>query len=317
MAAQGAEDSRLAGAERHAGANSDHHAPLTVAAVAARLGVAASTLRTWDRRYGLGASSHEAGRHRRYTRADIARLETMRQLTLRGVAPADAARIALRGEGTPDDPAAVPDEPEDGDLTADPLTLAAAAVEPGAERPERLLTRAARRNGLASVWTDLVVPARDLLEGQEVAAVRRPGNDPLMVLESALLAAIRAVSAGTSTGRAGGVLVVADASHRVLGHVVAGALAQQGVRARVCVVESIRDGDPGRLLPPGPTPAPRALVVAGRPEGVEDLARHALTAAEAGVYLLGSAEIDLWERGIHRLRTPAAAVAEIVHAVTA
>src|SRR5699024_777713 len=31
--------------------------PLTVAAVAARLGVAASTLRTWDRRYGLGPSA--------------------------------------------------------------------------------------------------------------------------------------------------------------------------------------------------------------------------------------------------------------------
>ena len=39
---------------------------LTVAAVARRLGVAPATLRTWDRRYGLGPSSHEAGEHRRY-----------------------------------------------------------------------------------------------------------------------------------------------------------------------------------------------------------------------------------------------------------
>ena len=37
---------------------------LTVAAVARRVGVAPSTLRTWDRRYGLGPSEHVAGNHR-------------------------------------------------------------------------------------------------------------------------------------------------------------------------------------------------------------------------------------------------------------
>jgi DNA-binding transcriptional MerR regulator len=42
---------------------------LSVAAVARRLGVAPATLRTWDRRYGLGPSEHEAGAHRRYTPA--------------------------------------------------------------------------------------------------------------------------------------------------------------------------------------------------------------------------------------------------------
>lgn len=68
---------------------------LTVAAVARRLGVAPATLRTWDRRYGLGPTDHSPGAHRRYSPADVARLETMRQLTVRGVAPADAARLAL------------------------------------------------------------------------------------------------------------------------------------------------------------------------------------------------------------------------------
>ena len=38
---------------------------LTVAAVARRLGVAPATLRTWDRRYGLGPSEHSAGSQRR------------------------------------------------------------------------------------------------------------------------------------------------------------------------------------------------------------------------------------------------------------
>jgi hypothetical protein len=68
---------------------------LTVAAVARRLGVAPATLRTWDRRYGLGPTLHAAGAHRRYSRADIARLEAMRRLVLDGVPPADAARIAV------------------------------------------------------------------------------------------------------------------------------------------------------------------------------------------------------------------------------
>src|SRR3954464_5750585 len=68
---------------------------LTVAAVARRLGGAPSTLRTWDRRYGLGPSAHTAGAHRRYSRADVARLMVMRRLTLEGVSPPDAAKIAL------------------------------------------------------------------------------------------------------------------------------------------------------------------------------------------------------------------------------
>ncbi len=68
---------------------------LTVAAVARRLGVAPATLRTWDRRYGLGPSTHTAGAHRRYTSIDLARLDLMRRLVNTGVPPGDAARAAL------------------------------------------------------------------------------------------------------------------------------------------------------------------------------------------------------------------------------
>ncbi len=74
---------------------------LTVAAVARRLGVAPSTLRTWDRRYDLGPSAHTAGSHRRYSPDDLSRLVVMRRLTLEGVPPADAARIALAHAADP------------------------------------------------------------------------------------------------------------------------------------------------------------------------------------------------------------------------
>ena len=68
---------------------------LTVAAVARRLGVAPATLRTWDRRYGVGPTNHATGRHRRYDGRDVARLELMQHALLRGASPAEAARYAL------------------------------------------------------------------------------------------------------------------------------------------------------------------------------------------------------------------------------
>ncbi len=72
---------------------------LTVAAVARRLGVAPATLRTWDRRYGLGPSEHTTGEHRRYNSTDLARLTLMRKLVISGVSPADAAERALEFSG--------------------------------------------------------------------------------------------------------------------------------------------------------------------------------------------------------------------------
>ena len=73
----------------------------SVGAVARRLGVAPSTLRTWNRRYGIGARELSPGRHRRYTAEDITRLEHMQKLILRGAAPADAARAALTAPVAP------------------------------------------------------------------------------------------------------------------------------------------------------------------------------------------------------------------------
>lgn len=76
-----------------------HTEALTVAAVARRLGVAPATLRTWDRRYGLGPSDHSSGEHRRYNAGDLARLTLMRKLVISGVSPAQAAQRALAFEG--------------------------------------------------------------------------------------------------------------------------------------------------------------------------------------------------------------------------
>ena len=74
-------------------------AKLTVAAVARRIGVAPATLRTWDRRYGLGPSEHIEGEHRRYCPNDLAKLTLMRRLIVSGVAPSDAAQQARDFKG--------------------------------------------------------------------------------------------------------------------------------------------------------------------------------------------------------------------------
>lgn len=86
---------------------SDAEPTLPVAAVARRLGIAPATLRTWDRRYGVGPSGHTTGRHRRYAPADIARLELMQRALLRGASPAEAAEYALRATSNGEPPVVV------------------------------------------------------------------------------------------------------------------------------------------------------------------------------------------------------------------
>lgn len=89
---------------------------LSAGAVARRLGVAVTTLRTWHQRYGLGPSHHVPGQHRRYTAEDLDRLQVMLRLTAQGVSPAEAAAWARR---TPV-PGGVPSLPTGADGAATP-----------------------------------------------------------------------------------------------------------------------------------------------------------------------------------------------------
>lgn len=142
---------------------------LTVAAVARRLGVAPATLRTWDRRYGLGPSEHSSGEHRRYNAADLARLTLMRKLVIAGVSPAEAAQRALAFDEI---------------SSAENLTNAISRDITVREELVEALMRAARaydRNfleevlrsemsarGVANTWTEVIVPLLILI-GEEWA----------------------------------------------------------------------------------------------------------------------------------------------------
>lgn len=64
---------------------------------AQRLGVATSTLRSWERRYGLTRPQRAAGAHRRYSAADLTRLAAMQELIRRGLPAARAAALLTPG----------------------------------------------------------------------------------------------------------------------------------------------------------------------------------------------------------------------------
>ena len=128
---------------------------LTVAAVARRLGVAPATLRTWDRRYGLGPSAHESGEHRRYCPEDLARLTLMRRLITSGVSPCDAAEQAKNHKGKINLETIVADYVVREELVA--------ALHKAAKALDKKFIEAALRKDLAQYgvqqsWSEVIVP---------------------------------------------------------------------------------------------------------------------------------------------------------------
>ncbi len=151
------------GAEAFSGADTPSDA-LTVAAVARRLGIAPATLRTWDRRYGLGPTDHSSGEHRRYTAGDIARLTLMRKLVISGVSPAEAAQRALVFDG--ESAAEIISTTLAREVTVrEELveTVLRAARAYDRNFVEELLRSEMRMRGIANTWNEVIVPLLILL----------------------------------------------------------------------------------------------------------------------------------------------------------
>jgi MerR family transcriptional regulator, light-induced transcriptional regulator len=163
---------------------------LTVSAAARRLGIAPATLRTWDRRYGIGPTDHAPGHHRRYSPDDMARLEVMQHALVRGASPAEAARYALSvpvaaGSGVDGDGRVMSGEPPYGQATvvkADgtrvddpPVVDAERTAEPGVRvrvggRVLRLPGAGRRARGLGRAALSMDPAAVRRLLGESLAA---------------------------------------------------------------------------------------------------------------------------------------------------
>jgi DNA-binding transcriptional MerR regulator len=210
---------------------------LGVAAVARRLGVATGTLRTWDRRYGVGPSAHQPGSRRQYSPADLARLEAMHRLMLEGFSAAEAARAALDPDTARSEPSA---RAGGGRVVAMPDAspaargLARAAVALDATACDATLEAALLRQGVLEAWERLVSPVLARLEERR----RATGHG----LAAERLLAERAEAAVRATGAPAPVLLglrpvvlagVSDESRRVPLVVIEAALAQRGVPVRL------------------------------------------------------------------------------------
>lgn len=208
---------------------------LPVAAVARRLGVAPATLRTWDRRYGIGPRGHTTGRHRRYGPEDIARLELMQQALLRGAAPAEAASYALRTAAPAYEDVAVvaPREPLLREVTtrsAQVLGLSRAAMAMDAVATQRLVADSIARLGVVAVWNDVLRPVLSALASRwahtgECVEVER------MVHECTLAAMIGATPLVTAPRNPRPVLLCGapDEGHALPLYVLRAALARDGI----------------------------------------------------------------------------------------
>ena len=136
---------------------------LTVAAVARRIGVAPATLRTWDRRYGLGPSEHVEGEHRKYCPSDLAKLTMMRRLIVAGVSPSDAAEQAREFKGEVKLSKIVKEIEVREDVVD--------AIYKGLQAFDRAfievtLEREITKFGIESAWSDVIVPTLFLI-GEE------------------------------------------------------------------------------------------------------------------------------------------------------
>ncbi len=132
---------------------------LTVASVARRLGIAPATLRTWDRRYGLGPSSHVEGEHRKYDGKDLARLTLMRKLIVQGYSPCDAAEVALKSKTKGSETSLnTTQEVESADCSELIESLLKAARVYDRSYIENTLRDQINKQGIINTWNGLIVP---------------------------------------------------------------------------------------------------------------------------------------------------------------
>ena len=287
---------------------------LTVAAVARRLGVAPGTLRTWDRRYGLGPSEHAAGAHRRYGSSDLARLIVMRRLTIDGVAPAEAAEIARSARaGELFAPLAAPEVVSDADQVAYDAVVDAALADDDEELARLLALQPG--DDVLVWWASLVEPAISALSRRTV--VDRPGVSPMIALGSAAISALQAALPPPSSGMPVVLVLAPGMRLGLVGvHAVAAALAERGADARIVsgtlsgrhAVELVAMTRAGAVISVTDSVTPELSVVERLADERPDVPQFVMVPDTA-------AELLPLGRSVHRARTVTGVVHEVLAAV--
>jgi MerR family transcriptional regulator, light-induced transcriptional regulator len=136
-----------------------------VGSVADQLAIPAATLRSWDRRYGVGPSQRTEGGHRRYNGDDVRRVYVMGQFTARGVPAQAAARVVLsmtqerlRLESLVPDTSTTPWSRSDHS-TEVVKAITQAALDLDGAALARLYRGTLRDYNLVTAWTDVLSPA--------------------------------------------------------------------------------------------------------------------------------------------------------------
>lgn len=204
-----------------------------VGAVSERLGVASSTLRTWERRYDIGPSFRTDGGHRRYTSHDIERVDVMRRLVGRGVAPREAALSAHALDPAQLTALVAGELPGDSDLSSEAFVAAVigAVKVVDADRLSGLFGGALRRRGVLDAWPELVTPALIAIgEGWVGGTIDIVGEH---IASERLTAELRLHThsfASAPTGHSAVVLASAEEDqHSLPVYALESALAEQGV----------------------------------------------------------------------------------------
>lgn len=214
----------------------DTHDPeggMSVSEVAALLDISPSTLRSWDRRYGVGASGRQTGQARLYRSADVDRLRRMRRLIDAGVAASEAARRTDAGVDEIGPRLSVAEFIEIAEGDAVELRLA--------------LEREVRNEGLIGAWTHLIEPALEILSNDHEGSV--PGNSAEVSIYVALMQVEDAVVSATDIpGNAPRVTVLTWPDRLLLGTVVASAFHTSGLDVRLQAVPAGNAVDPTDFL---------------------------------------------------------------------
>lgn len=202
----------------------------SVGEVAAALRLPTSTVRTWERRYGLAPSVRTPGGHRRYDVSDVDRMRLMRRLVHQGVAPSEAARTVLRADRaeapglarTLGGPAAWGDD------------VVAAARNLDANRLRALFKELVEQQGVGVTWDPYVTPLLRRV-GEEWAGGEL-GIESEHLVSEVLLTTLRSRVSTLTSGTEPPVVIMASAEddqHSLAVVALQAALAEKHVEAHV------------------------------------------------------------------------------------